>query len=105
MAIVFKGGGKFVSPNNTPTPPTPTTTQAKSFAEVRKQIVSGEILAPRPTVPNNKNRQALRNLRQSKPGCVEEDTPSNLINPKYVEDKSVLYKNSSYLQELLGKGN
>jgi hypothetical protein len=103
MAIVFKGGGKFVSPNNNPPKPSPTTTQAKSIADVRKQTLSGETSAPRPVVPNNKNRQALRNLRQSKPGYVEEDTPSNLIKPKYVEDKSVLYKNSSYLQELLGE--
>ena len=30
---------------------------------------------------------------------------SNFIKPKYVEDKSVVYKSSSYLADLLGEGN
>lgn len=29
----------------------------------------------------------------------------NIIKPKYLEDKSVFYKNSGYLQDLLGEGN
>ena len=29
----------------------------------------------------------------------------NTIKPKYIEDKSILYKSSSYLKDLIGEGN
>ena len=28
----------------------------------------------------------------------------NTIKPKYIEDKSILYKSSSYLKDLIGEG-
>jgi hypothetical protein len=31
--------------------------------------------------------------------------PEHLIKPKYVEDKSVFYKKSGYLKDLLGEEN
>lgn len=77
MPIIFKG-----SLNNIPQAPEPVReVKSVSFAEVKRQAIE----QPKKVVQQKEN--------------------SDLIKPKYLEDKSVFYKSSGYLKDLLGEGN
>lgn len=82
MPIIFKG-----AVNNIPKAPEPVkqVPEPISFAEVKKQVVNQEL--KKTTTPS------------------KQDARSDLIKPKYIKDKSVFYKSSGYLKDLLGEGN
>lgn len=77
MALIFKG-----SVNNIPQAPEPVReVKPVTFAEVRSQV----------------EEQPVK--------VVQQKVNSDLIKPKYMKDKSVFYKSSGYLKDLLGEGN
>jgi len=77
MPIIFKG-----SLNNIPQAPEPVReVKSVSFAEVKRQALEQPVKV------------------------VQQKENSDLIKPKYIEDKSVFYKSSGYLKDLLGEGN
>jgi len=77
MPIIFKG-----SLNNIPQAPEPVReVKSVSFAEVKRQALEQPVKV------------------------VQQKENSDLIKPKYLEDKSVFYKSSGYLKDLLGEGN
>lgn len=77
MPIIFKG-----SLNNVPQKaPEPIREIKSNFAEIRKQAEHDVKVA------------------------AQQKEDSDLIKPKYIKDKSVFYKSSGYLKDLLGEGN
>lgn len=91
MAIIFKG-----SVNDIPAPKQPIKDAPKplSFNELRSLHAVKE--QPQETVVAKV---------VTKPTKPQQTDNSNLIKPKYMEDKSVYYKSSGYLKDLLGEGN
>lgn len=49
--------------------------------------------------------QAVREARQRVRTNIQQVQRADVIKPKYLEDKSVFYKPSGYLNDLLGEGN
>lgn len=98
MPIIIKGGVTN-PPQKQPVvkAPPPLTT----MEEIRKISSSTTSTSNLNRQQEKENLEVIRKLRAAKPAYTP---PSNLIKPKYVEDQSVLYKNSSYLNELLGEG-
>lgn len=83
-------------------------------------ITSNNVIKSAPAKPSkakegglesmHSERRKQRMVQQSpaQPVKKQQETvqnDSNLIKPKYVEDKSVFYKPSDYLKDLLGEGN
>ena len=79
MPIFFKGAVNNIEPPKQPEREEP---KRVSFSELRAQA---EVPVIKPNKPQNAD--------------------SDLIKPKYMEEKSVYYKSSGYLKDLLGEGN
>ena len=79
MPIIFKGAVNNVEPPKEPEREGP---KPVSFSEIKAQA---EVPVTKPNKPQNEH--------------------SDLIKPKYMKDKSVYYKSSGYLKDLLGEGN
>lgn len=92
MAIIFKKDVKLLEPAPKPEPKV-----YKTFAEVISQARN----TPQPVSKQVKSTPEKSYIAKQS----EDSKSSGLIKPKYVEDKSVLYKSSSYLKELLGEGD
>lgn len=66
-----------------------------SFADLKKTIAPP---SPAPVAETRQIATAPKKIEQS-------NQDSNLIKPKYTKDKSIFYKSSGYLKDLLGEGN
>ena len=90
MPIIFKGAVNNVEPPKQPERELPkqyTFSQIKAQSQVNltPSLRPKEVPETKPNKPQNAN--------------------SDLIKPKYMKDKSVYYKSSGYLKDLLGEGN
>ena len=93
MPIFFKKEVQYTAPIKKPE-----LKVYNSFADLIKKANKEEPLEA--VVPSPVQKTKLDQPEKQ----VETDT-KGLIKPKYVEDKSVYYKTSSYLRELLGEGD
>lgn len=72
-----------------------------------KGSINGSSKEPvKPVQPVAPVKQTFNQVKQraTKPAQEQVDN-SGLIKPKYMEDKSVFYKSSGYLKDLIGEGN
>lgn len=85
MPLIFNGNVNIVG--NPDQAPQPASQQLQTFEQVRVQSVQQVIEQPQKIVDKQSN------------------VDSGIIKPKYLNDKSVFYKTSGYLKDLLGEGN
>jgi len=52
-----------------------------------------------------KRQQATREYIANKYNQTNQGNSPGVLKPKYLENESVFYKNSSYIKDLLGEGN
>lgn len=82
MPFIFKKPQVIEKPVEQPKKPTMTMAQLKAAAA--------------PSTPISQSPKTVESKEQD---------VSGVIKPKYLEDKSVFYKTSGYLKDLLGEGN
>lgn len=64
----------------------------------------------KPEIINNfqallENKQAEEEIKAAKMKQTSKTGSTGVLKPKYLENKSVFYKESSYIKDLLGEGN
>ena len=94
MAIIIKGSSKKDQIN-----------KAKSLKSLRAGEVVPTQKKEKPAPVNYVQKIVQQAAVQAKTNEKTSSINNGIIKPKYIQDKSVVYKKSGYVKDLLGEGN